>query len=115
MSKPLPLDPTQTCGKDERFSTDLPSSIAFRFRGRNFFLLADDPDESDAHYVLKRRMIVTHRIIEMEREGCGVYLCRLAGSDGSELELHITAEDIHHNIAVTQETLQEVQYTERVC
>jgi hypothetical protein len=112
----LPLHPAVDAGEDEVKITDLPSSVSFRYKGRDFFLLADDlEEEPNAYYDLKRRMVVTYRIAAMRPAGPDLHYCRLAGSDGSELEIHLSTEDLFHNIRETEKHTQVQHVVGGVC
>jgi hypothetical protein len=107
----FPLIPISGLDDDECFHADQPTSIAFEIAGRPVYLLCED--EPDAYAYLKRAYLVTHKIAELEDLG-GLYRCVLEGSDGSELEIHITGEDVYHNMRVTENVL-DTQMSQMVC
>jgi hypothetical protein len=67
----------------------------------------------DDYLKLKRTQIVTYRIAELEQVG-ELYRCLLAGSDASELLIHLSSDDIMQNMATT-EAVMEIQTAQFVC
>ena len=67
------------------------------------------------YLALKRREIVTYRITAFHHlTDVDLYRCEMHGTDGSELAIHLSAEDTYHNIAIAERKVMD-NVSEMVC
>lgn len=96
------------CLNDEVYYSDHVSAI-LTIDGERVYLVKSYDD----YIALKRQHAVTHRIGAIEPDA-GLYRCDLVGSDGSSLTIHLTEEDIHHNILYVQSQM-EINHVAMIC
>lgn len=60
----------------------------------------------DDYLALKRQHTVTRRIQAMDLLCPGLYFCDMIGSDGSLLTIHLTEDDLHHNLMFAESQAQ---------
>ena len=80
-------------------------SATFTINGKRIYICKSFDD----YLSLKKQVTVTHRIEAMDLLCPGMYFCDMVGSDGSKLTIHLSDEDVAHNIRLT-ETQFSVQH-----
>lgn len=85
-------------------------SLTFLLEGRRIFIARCHSD----YLALKKAVIVTYRIASIGPCCEDVYECIMDGSDGSTVVIHLTEEDVYHNLRYV-ESQMEINHLAMVC